>query len=267
MEIYLFRGLVAAVLDAIAPSWTEVASAIAAMVGGAAAVATLVIAVVAVLYAKRQVKGARDQLDEARTLRFEQSQPYVVVYAMPNRVSPQMIEVVIQNLGATGARDVSIVSSPHLVRTDQQGGSEEVGLPDTMPFVAPGQEWRTVWDTSIERNDAGLPDRYEVTVTYTDSLGNTHTTPSVLDWRFFRQRMWVSEKTIHDAAKSLEAIDKSLKRLTEDGRVQRVATYDGIERDARSAEAQRERQMRHEKLVAKLRPDRPLPGRTEDDQG
>jgi len=263
----LFRALVAAAHDAIDPSWTEIASAIAAMVGGVAAVATFVIAVVAVLYASRQVKGARDQLDEARTLRLEQAQPYVVVYATPNRVSPQMIEVVIQNLGATGAKDVSIVSSPPLLRTDQEGGSEEVGLPDTMPFLAPDQEWRTVWDAAIERKDSGLPDRYEVTVTYTDSLGTTHTTPSVLDWRFFRRRMWVAEKTMHDAAKSLEAIDKSLKRLTVDGRVQRVATYDGIDRDRRSAEAQRERQIRLDELVAKLLPDRPLPGRTEDDQG
>src|SRR3712207_2640400 len=86
------------------PSWTDVVSALGAVVAALAAVATVIVAVVAALYAKRQVEGlreqltlagkqvegAQDQLKEARTLRREQAQPYVVVYAVPSRVNPQM---------------------------------------------------------------------------------------------------------------------------------------------------------------------------------
>ena len=59
-----------------------------------AALATLLVAVVASRHAKRQVDGARAQLDEARALRREQAQPHVVLYAEPSAISPDFIDLV-----------------------------------------------------------------------------------------------------------------------------------------------------------------------------
>jgi len=236
-----------------AQPWTDVVSAIGAGVAAVAAVATVVVAIVAALYAKRQLGGLRDQLavasaqlDEARTLRREQAQPYVVVSAVNNRVTPHVSEVVIQNLGTTGARDVRISCSPPLVRTDQRGGAQEVRLPEVIPFMAPGQEWRTFWDHGVERarDIYDLPDRYEVTVTYRDSFGEPHRTPSVLDWGVFRHRMWTTEKTVHHATKELEQIRTALQSLAGPRRIQRVAVYDGPQRDRDAAEEEKE-SMRH----------------------
>ncbi|TFV52090.1 MULTISPECIES: hypothetical protein [Geodermatophilaceae] len=234
-------------------AWTDVVSAVGAGVAAFAALATVVVAIVAARYAKGQVDGLRKQLDvageqleEARTLRREQAQPYVVVSAVTNRVSPHVSEVVIQNLGTTGARDVTISCSPPLVRTDQHGGAQEVQLPETIPFMAPGQEWRTFWDVGTERarDIYDLPDRYDVTVTYRDSLDVSHTTPSVLDWGVFRHRMWTTEKTVHHATKELEAIRTALQSLAGPRRVQRVAVFDGPQLDRDAAEAEKE-SMRH----------------------
>ncbi len=236
-----------------APPWPEVVSAVGAVVAAVAAVAALVVAIVAARYAKKQVEGVRDQLEEARTLRHEQAQPYVVVYAVPSRVNPQLGEIVIKNFGTTGASDVTISSSPALVRTDQQGGSEEVRLPAAMPFLAPGQEWRTFWDSALERKHSSLPDRFDLTVTYTDSLGTRHTIPSVLDWGVFRQRLWVTESTVHNAAKSLDSITKLLKTLTQPDRIQRVATYDGPQLDRQDAQERAEAIRRLNDLDATIR--------------
>jgi hypothetical protein len=224
-------------------------------------VATVAVAIVAALYAKRQVQGLRDQLtvaghqlEEARALRREQAQPYVVASAVPNRVTPQAIEIVIQNLGTTGARDVSISCSPPLVRTDQHGGAEEVPLPSTIPFLAPGQEWRTFWDNSVERaqDRYDLPDRHDLTITYTDSSDEPHTTPSVLDWAVFRGRMWMTEKTVHHATKELESIGKALKTLGRQDRVQRVAVYDGPQLEQKRADQYAKMLRRHDELVAEV---------------
>jgi hypothetical protein len=86
--------------------WTDVVSAIGAIVAAVAAVATVVVAIVAALYAKRQLTGLREQLtvagaqlDEARTLRREQAQPYVVAYARPNPVHSETIDIVVRIFG------------------------------------------------------------------------------------------------------------------------------------------------------------------------
>jgi hypothetical protein len=264
------REAVTAVVPAATdPSWTDIAAAAGALVAALAAVATVIVAVVAARYAKKQVDGVRDQLTEARALRREQAQPYVVVSAVPNRVSPHAVEIVIQNLGTTGARDVRIACSPPLVRTDQLGGAEQVRLPEVIPFLAPGQEWRTFWDHGVERGRDiyDLPDRYDITATYTDSFDTSHTTPSMLDWSVFRQRMWVTERTVHDAAKTLESIDKTLKALTRADRIQRVATYDGPELDRQHAEEAEESLRQLKELEAEITRVRTEPGHPENGQG
>ena len=197
-----------------AASWTDVASAVAAIVAAVAALLTLGVAVVAARYAKRQVDGARAQLDEARTLRREQAQPYVVVYAEPSPVDPHFVNIVIRNFGATGAHDVAVTSTPPLTRTNSGGMPEAVALPAAMPFLAPGQQWRTFWDSSPDRLSSDLPDRHDLHITFNDSNGQPHTTAAVLDWVVFRQRMWMGEKTVHHAAKSLASIDKTLAALS-----------------------------------------------------
>jgi hypothetical protein len=243
------------------PMWTDVLAAVSGTIAALAAVATVVVAVVAARYAKGQLDGLRQQLtvasqqlEEARELRREQAQPYVVMSAVPNRTTPQVVEIVIQNLGTTGARDVVISCTPPLVRTDQHGGAEHVHLPDTIPFLAPGQEWRTFWDHGLERagDEYDLPDRHDVTIAYTDSSGAAYSTPSVLDWQIFVVREWTVEKTVHHAVGELEKVRKTLQTLARADRVQKVATYDGARLDQQRTEQHVEQRRRHEELLAEI---------------
>lgn len=249
--------------------WTDVASALGSDVAAIAALATLAVAIVAARYAKGQVDSARGQLEEARTLRREQARPYVVVYAITrDNISPQLVDLVIENLGTTGAREVTITSSPTLVRTDSVGGSQEVALPEAMPFLAPRQLWRTYWDSAVARKDSGLPSRFEVTVAYTDTVGQRQQEVFILDWRIFVGRMFPTEKTVHHVGEALEGMADTLAAWSQQGDVVRVATYDGVEHDERlareaaEAEATREEcRQRYEDLKRRL-----LPGKAEEEQ-
>lgn len=254
------------------PLWTDVVSAIAgsvsaasAAVAAASAILTVAIAGVAAYYAWRQVKGAREQLDEARDLRKEQAQPYVVVHAEPTPGSDYTIDIVVRNYGQTGAHDVRITSTPELQRSDVPDEPQNVAIPK-LPFLAPGQEWRTFWDSGLERLDGDLPRRYELIAYYRGRDGVIQETPSVLDWQVFQNRMWAAErKTIADVAHGVGQIASTLGRIERGDKIIKVATYDGADRDAARQAARAE----HQRVVGRYEerqrratelPDRGQPG-------
>lgn len=198
------------------PSWAEVVSAVGAGVAALAALATLIVAIVAVRYAKTQLTDARSyarlQLDEAQQLRREQAAPYVVVYARPHdEVSPALVDLVIENVGSTGARDVRIASTPPLVRTDPVGGSQPVGIPGLIPFLAPHQSWRTFWDSGPARKGVDLPAVFTVTASYIDSFGAEHSEHFVLDLDQFLPRLYTDERTVHHLGKAVEDLAGTMK--------------------------------------------------------
>lgn len=198
-------------IDRVVPvqsaAWTEIVSAMAAAVAALAAFVTLTIALVAAVYAKRQVAAARDQLEEARTLRAEQSQPYVVVYAQVHSVLPEVVELIVENIGSTVAHDVTITSQPRLSTHADDLPPEALVIPDLFPSLVPRQQWRTPWDAVFNRRGFGLPDRHEVAAMYRDSQNRRYTTTSVVDWKVFELRGWVDVKSVHHIATSLAALE------------------------------------------------------------
>jgi len=170
---------------------------------------TLLIAVIAASVAWRQ-------LNEARRLRREQAQPYVVIYMEPNAASPRFLDLVLSNLGTTAATDIQLQANPTLQRTSQGGPSEDVWFPDCIPVLVPGQEWRTYWDFGPDRAGSDLPDRHEVVVTYKDSRGReAFEAPAVLDWGAYKHRRWIGVHGMHDAAKALEDLAKTHQKWQE----------------------------------------------------
>jgi hypothetical protein len=184
------------------------------------------------------------QVREARRLREEQAQPYVVVYMEPSAAAPQIIDIVVRNFGATVAHNVQIEVTPPLRRT-VPSGEEEVWLFDRLPVLVPGQEWRTLWDFAPSRASSDLPDRYEAVVSYEDSRGKRlPPLRYVLDWGTHSGRQMVVTYTLHDAAKALREINSKMSRWQEraDGGLS-VWVRDGDARDKQlrdAWEAQRE---------------------------
>jgi hypothetical protein len=109
--------------------------------------ATVLVAGVALVYARGQVK-------EARETRERVAQPEVVVYVDHHKVRRYM-DLVIKNFGQTTAYNIRLTLPPLLVApfTSRLTGEEVTSLwvPETIAVLAPGQEWRTGWDSAVRR--------------------------------------------------------------------------------------------------------------------
>ena len=170
---------------------------------------TVVVALVAATVGLRQVR-------EARRLREDQAQPHVVAIMEQNLTAPSIIEIAFRNYGTTAARNIHVMSTPKLRCTDGHGGVQDVWVPDVIPMLAPGQEWRTFWDDGPLRlacDELRGEDAHRIVITC-DGVDRTgqQTTTSVLDWAAHRGRLFVQAKTMDDAAGALHDISQTIAR-------------------------------------------------------
>lgn len=101
------------------------------------ATGTLAVALAAAAFAYFQVR-------EAAKTRRDQARPYVVAFLERSALSS--VDLIIKNFGQTAARHIQLVWDRPVRSTFGKGRGEEMKLPDSLPLLAPGQEWRTVWD-------------------------------------------------------------------------------------------------------------------------
>ncbi|MBS9534958.1 hypothetical protein KIH27_15315 [Mycobacterium sp. M1] len=130
----------------------------------------VVITVLALIYLNRQLKRNR------RTA-AEQTRPHVSMFMEPHAADWHVIELVVRNFGKTPAYDVrfAFAEPPTVARyetaSDGYADVAALKLPDELPVLAPNQEWRTVWDSAIDRAELGegIESRFTGTVSYSDS--------------------------------------------------------------------------------------------------
>lgn len=162
------------------------------------------------------------QLKEGIRLRQEQSRPWVIVdFDYPES---WLIDLTIQNAGRTAAKDVKFQFEPELKRTfDEKPHRKEAGkefsktalIRDGLSTLPPGKTIRTLFDSSIDRKESGLPDKYTVTITYTDSTGRKMPPDTyILDLSPMWGMEFLDRKGIHHAAIALKDIHKEVKKWT-----------------------------------------------------
>lgn len=156
------------------------------------------------------------QLWRDRRVREEQAQPNVVLFMDVTPERGTQVDIVVKNFGQTPATDVRIKPDRQLTSAAQNVSDTplNVWLPDSIPTLAPGQEWRTVWDYGARRFRAGSAvredHRFEVAVSFQGVKGTERrSTSSVLDWRQVFDPD--SEDGIHySAVKSLNDVVRKL---------------------------------------------------------
>lgn len=145
--------------------------------------ALLLLGVIALIYIGQQNRRNR----RAAT---EETRPHVGMFMEPHAADWHVIELVVRNFGKTSAYDVSF-TFPHPPTvaeyenaTDGYADVVELQLPRQLPTLAPGQEWRTVWDSALDRSELGeaIESRFPGTVTYYDRAE----TPR--GWKFWQPR-------------------------------------------------------------------------------
>lgn len=156
---------------------------------------------------------ALNQVQEARRTRERQTQPNVVAFADLNAEDWGWLDVIIKNFGQTAAYNVRLHFEPWptvVPWVNPRTGDTVTRLPvPVIPVLAPGQEWRSLWDNGEARQRAefdresfeqargyihpsfeeSLPDDVGMCfaghVTFEDSEQRRYTNPCVLDIHMF----------------------------------------------------------------------------------
>jgi hypothetical protein len=240
--------------------WHDVAHAGSGTWLAVALWAAVILGTIALVYVSRQLKRGRE-------LRIEQMRPHVAMFMEPHASDWHVIELVVRNFGQTAAYDVefSFLNPPTVAQYENaHDGMVDIGelrLPGELPVLAPGQEWRTVWDSSLDRYQLGgsIEWRFVGTMTYHDrperktgwwcKLKNrrrSYKTNVVLDWDDLQPVQRVELMTTHDLARrerqKLELLRTVLTYFHHASQETRAERYRSeIDRIARATEEVRER--------------------------
>ena len=157
-------------------------------------------------------------LKKNRQLKRDELRPHVVMFMEPHPSDWHVIELVVRNFGKSAAHDIRVeFDAPLTVGRYEDGPADglpevaELRLPSELRQLAPGQEWRTVWDSAISREQFGgqIGSRFEGTLRYADHPGGgrrsadrqTYESSVVLDWATLQPVQRLELMTTHDLAK------------------------------------------------------------------
>ncbi|PEG40956.1 hypothetical protein CQY20_06485 [Mycolicibacterium agri] len=173
----------------------------------------LCITVAALIYAWRQFQHAKQENDD-------RSQPNVSMYMEPSASDWHLIELVVKNFGQTPAYGIKLefATPPTVARYEGADADNYVDivplqLPQEIPYLAPSQEWRTVWDSALDRKQLGeaIGSRFAGAVTFYDQPATAQKkgkrarkqfrTPAVLDWATLHPVERLELLTTHDLAR------------------------------------------------------------------
>lgn len=183
------------------------------------------------------------QVLEARRIRKEQAQPYVVVSLETDPSSPHLIYLVVKNLGKTVARNIKIKFQPTIVSSlDREGSAPRitdwVAINEAIPTLAPNQSMRTLIDSAFNRfaDDAppAMKEKVLATVTYFGDrkADRPYKYEYDLDFKVFYGAHYVGRKNLDHLVKAMEGINASVKAwTTDDGIRVYTKTFDELKRE------------------------------------
>ena len=143
--------------DISAGAWTALAAWLAVLAG-----------IAALVYAWRQTRRARQHTDELM-------QPNVAMFMEPAANDWHLVELVVKNFGRTPAYGIrfEFANPPTVGKYENSSGDRHIdivplNLPAEIPYLAPSQEWRIVWDSALDRRELGeaIASRFDGAVTY-----------------------------------------------------------------------------------------------------
>jgi hypothetical protein len=172
------------------------------------------VTIAALVYAWRQFQSAKLESEDL-------SQPNVAMFMEPSASDWHLVELVVKNFGQRPAYGIQLefASPPTVPRYESADADNYVDivplkLPAEIPYLAPSQEWRTVWDSALDRKALGelIGSRFAGAVTFYDQprssrQGKTKTkphqyrTPAVLDWATLHPVERLELLTNHDLAR------------------------------------------------------------------
>ncbi|MFE0692944.1 hypothetical protein [Streptomyces sp. NPDC058869] len=161
-----------------------------------------------------QAATARRQLEQAEAAHREQNEPYVIADIQPDAPGSSLLVLLIENIGPTVARDVTITVDPPLVSASGDHLTERLqsGLSRTIPMLPPGRRLKYAFDIAFRRFDSNLPTAYTFTVQAKGPFGNVEPMEYLVDISSWRETLLGEhpnvkvEKALNDVASSLRSL-------------------------------------------------------------
>lgn len=167
--------------------------------------------IAALVYAWRAYQRARTHAEELM-------QPNVAMYMESAANDWHLVELVVKNFGQTAAYSIRFewahpptVGKYENVYEDRYVDIVPLNLPAEIPYLAPSQEFRIVWDSALDRRELGetIASRFDGAVTYFDKptgkgskrAGRQFRSAAVLDWATLHPVERLQLLTTHDLAR------------------------------------------------------------------
>jgi len=167
------------------------------------------------------------QLHDARRIRRESNAPYVIAQFESSEAAPDIIDLVIKNIGVTPAFAIHLTVDPPMERAKEIPGLPFMGakaLSDGIKMLAPNQEVRMYFDAVRERQGTSLPNEFTVTVEAKNSRRQALPPGAfTLDVDWGRGTTYASVQNLHQVGKSLERLSKSVAQIATSMSYERVA--------------------------------------------
>lgn len=159
------------------------------------------------------VKYARAQLDLARRIQREASEPYVVVDIEPSEAGSFVTVLSVRNIGPTMARNVRISATPELTSAEGDDVTEDLQrvLARTIPMIPPGRRLTYFFDTN-RRFQSGLPMSFEFTVHAQGPSGDVEPLHYNVDLGVYAEAL-IGQRPTKFLEERLKGLEKSLAKL------------------------------------------------------
>ena len=184
-------------------AWTAIAAWLAVCV-----------TIAALVYAWRQFQRSKDEGEDL-------AKPNVAMFMEPSAQDWHLVELVVKNFGQKPAYDQFEFATPPTVPRYESADADNfvdivpLKLPAEIPYLAPSQEWRTVWDSALDRKQLGesIGSRFAGAVAFYDQpnsrqgkaktkrSAHQYRTPAVLDWGTLHPVERLELLTTHDLAR------------------------------------------------------------------
>ncbi|MFN6551458.1 hypothetical protein ACP6C7_12255 [Mycolicibacterium septicum] len=198
------------IIDSVTERGRELASFEPGAWTALAAWVAIVVVVIALVYAWRQYLKAKER-------QAELTQPNVSMFMEPSSADWHLVELVVRNYGQRPAYGLRFeFANPPTVGKYESSYDDNfvdivpLNLPAEIPYLAPSQEWRIVWDSALDRKQLGeaIASRFDGAVTYYDEPGSPGKpsgrklrNTAVLDWATLPPVDRMELLTTHDQAR------------------------------------------------------------------
>jgi hypothetical protein len=148
--------------------------------------------------------------------REAEARPHVIIDLEPER--PPFIYLVVMNLGRTMASNVRFEFNPPIQSSQDPQWRLPIGriklFTSGIPSLAPGKRHVTFFDSIVLRQELGLPDNYEVRVSYDGEDRKSFVDTQRLDLDLYRDLRPVQRDTIHQVSLTLKKIEQRMTSWT-----------------------------------------------------